>query len=84
MLKLSTIATWIAVTISVLGWPDKHLPPYFENLKWESPRSLSNWSNLTVKARTGTFIGMLNDTYPNVRQFLRVPFAQVSIHLSYL
>jgi hypothetical protein len=30
-----------------------------------------------VDTRTGTFIGMLNDTYPNVRQFLRVPFAQV-------
>ncbi|KAL4733148.1 Alpha/Beta hydrolase protein [Aspergillus similis] len=31
---------------------------------------------LTVETRTGTFIGMLNDTYPNVRQFLRVPYAQ--------
>jgi hypothetical protein len=33
-----------------------------------------------VETRTGTFIGILNDTYPNVRQFLRVPFAQVSIY----
>lgn len=52
-------------------------PPYYANLTWQAPRTLSNWSNLTVETRTGTFIGMLNDTYPNVRQFLRVPFAQV-------
>lgn len=84
MLKLSIIATWIAATISVSEAADKYLPPYFEDLAWEVPRSLSNWSNLTVETRTGTFIGMLNDTYPNVRQFLRVPFAQVSIYLSYL
>lgn len=51
--------------------------PYYANLTWEAPRTLSNWSNLTVETHTGTFIGMLNDTYPNVRQFLRVPYAQV-------
>ncbi|RAH85436.1 alpha/beta-hydrolase [Aspergillus japonicus CBS 114.51] len=50
--------------------------PYYANLTWEAPRTLSNWSNLTVETHTGTFIGMLNDTYPNVRQFLRVPYAQ--------
>jgi hypothetical protein len=77
-MKLSAIGTFIAVTITVSAG-DKPLPPYFEDLKWEPPRSLSNWSNLTVETRTGTFIGMLNDTYPNVRQFLRVPFAQVSV-----
>jgi hypothetical protein len=53
-------------------------PPYYANLTWQAPRTLSNWSNLTVETNTGTFIGFLNDTYPNVRQFLRVPFAQVS------
>lgn len=52
-------------------------PPYYADLSWQPPRTLSNWSNLTVETRTGTFIGMLNDTYPNVRQFLRVPYAQV-------
>lgn len=52
-------------------------PPYYANLTWQPARTLSNWSNLTVETRTGTFIGMLNDTYPDVRQFLRVPFAQV-------
>lgn len=51
--------------------------PYYANLTWEAPRTLSNWSNLTVETQTGTFIGMLNDTYPNVRQFLRVPYAKV-------
>ncbi|KAJ6018316.1 hypothetical protein N7451_001695 [Penicillium sp. IBT 35674x] len=51
-------------------------PPYYADLTWQPARTLSNWSNLTVQTRTGTFVGMLNDTYPNVRQFLRVPFAQ--------
>lgn len=77
-MKLSSIVRLIAVT-NVVYAGDKPLPPYFEDLRWEAPRSLSNWSNLTVKTRTGTFIGMLNETYPNVRQFLRVPFAQVSV-----
>ncbi|KAJ5525773.1 alpha/beta-hydrolase [Penicillium frequentans] len=53
--------------------------PYYANLTWEAPRTLSNWSNLTVETQTGTFIGMLNDTYPNVRQFLRVPYAKPPI-----
>jgi hypothetical protein len=79
MVRLSTIGALIVATIAVSA-SDKPLPPYFEDLKWEPPRSLSNWSNLTVETRTGTFIGILNDTYPNVRQFLRVPFAQVSIY----
>lgn len=52
-------------------------PPYYANLTWQPPRTLSNWSNLTVETQTGTFIGMLNDTYPNVRQFLRIPYAKV-------
>lgn len=56
-------------------------PPYYANMTWQSPRLLSNWSNLTVETQTGTFIGLLNDTYPDVRQFLRVPFAKVSILL---
>jgi hypothetical protein len=52
--------------------------PYFANPTWEAPRTLSVGSNLTVKTETGTFIGLLNNTYPNVRQFLRVPFAEAS------
>ena len=76
MLKLFAFAcSVLAVAVLATG---KSFPPYFDDLKWEAPRHLSNWSNLTVETRTGTFIGMLNDTYPNVRQFLRVPFAQVS------
>ncbi|PWY82015.1 alpha/beta-hydrolase [Aspergillus heteromorphus CBS 117.55] len=51
-------------------------PPYYANLTWEPPRTLSNWSNLTVETQTGTFIGFLNDTFPNVRQFLHVPYAK--------
>jgi hypothetical protein len=68
-------------TLSLLGLAALALselnPPYYANLTWQPARTLSNWSNLTVETRTGTFIGMLNDTYPNVRQYLRVPFAQV-------
>ncbi|QKX64570.1 uncharacterized protein TRUGW13939_11745 [Talaromyces rugulosus] len=67
-------------TLSLLGIVALALselnPPYYANLTWQPARTLSNWSNLTVETRTGTFIGTLNDTYPNVRQFLRVPFAQ--------
>ena len=33
--------------------------------------------NLTVRTRTGTFIGDLNDTYPDVRQFKWIPYAKV-------
>jgi hypothetical protein len=33
--------------------------------------------NLTVKIRTGTFVGNLNDTYPDVRQFKWIPYAKV-------
>ncbi|KAJ5731951.1 alpha/beta-hydrolase [Penicillium malachiteum] len=50
--------------------------PYYADLTWQGPRTLSNWSNLTVETQSGTFIGMFNDTYPNVRQFLRVPYAK--------
>lgn len=33
---------------------------------------------LRVETRTGTFLGDLNDTYPDVRQFKYVPYAKVS------
>lgn len=77
-MKFPSIVALFAVT-NVVYAAAKPLPPYRGDLKWEAPRSLSNWSNLTVQTRRGTFIGILNDTYPNVRQFLRVPFAQVSV-----
>ncbi|KAL4919257.1 Alpha/Beta hydrolase protein [Aspergillus aurantiobrunneus] len=32
-----------------------------------------------VETQTGTFIGLLNETYPDVRQFRRVPFAKGAI-----
>lgn len=34
--------------------------------------------SLTVRAKTGTFVGDLNDTYTNVRQFKYVPYGKVS------
>ncbi|PYH85809.1 alpha/beta-hydrolase [Aspergillus uvarum CBS 121591] len=64
---------WLGLASLALGELN---PPYYADLSWQPARALSNWSNLTVETRTGTFIGMLNDTYPNVRQFLRVPYAQ--------
>ncbi|KAJ4485274.1 carboxylesterase [Lentinula aciculospora] len=36
----------------------------------------ANDTNLTVGTRTGTFIGGLNDTYPDVRQFKYIPYAK--------
>ncbi|XHG03598.1 hypothetical protein AWENTII_006899 [Aspergillus wentii] len=68
-----TLFGLLALAAPVVGLQE---PPYYANMTWEPPRSLSNWSNLTVETRTGTFIGMYNGTYPNVRQFLRVPFAK--------
>ena len=45
-----------------------------------APASCSNETddNLRVTTNTGTFIGSLNDTYPDVRQFKYVPYAKVS------
>lgn len=59
-------------------------PPYYANLTWQPARTLSDWSNLTVETRTGTFIGMLNDTYPNVRQILACSFCpgEIPVFLS--
>ena len=34
---------------------------------------------LTVSTRTGTFVGNLNDTYPDVRQFKYIPYAKVLV-----
>jgi hypothetical protein len=42
----------------------------------------SRTDNLTVKTRTGTFTGDLNDTYSDVRQFKWVPYAKVRIPLT--
>jgi hypothetical protein len=42
----------------------------------------ANAANLTVSTRTGTFVGDLNDTYPDVRQFKWIPYAKVSLILS--
>jgi hypothetical protein len=38
--------------------------------------------NLTVKTRTGTFVGDLNDTYTDVRQFKWIPCAKVYLALT--
>lgn len=34
-------------------------------------------SGLTVKTRTGTFVGDFNDTYTDVKQFKWIPYAKV-------
>ncbi|KAJ5278774.1 hypothetical protein N7478_004146 [Penicillium angulare] len=72
MFHLSSL--WV-LGLAAFAWGDLN-PPYYANLTWQPARSISNWANLTVETRTGTFIGSLNDTYPEVRQFLRIPFAQ--------
>ncbi|GKZ49030.1 hypothetical protein AbraIFM66951_001280 [Aspergillus brasiliensis] len=72
-MALFTVFVWAGLAALALGELN---PPYYADLSWQPARTLSNWSNLTVETRTGTFIGMLNDTYPNVRQFLRIPYAQ--------
>ncbi|PYH46235.1 alpha/beta-hydrolase [Aspergillus saccharolyticus JOP 1030-1] len=72
-MKLLTSYTVLALAATACAESE---PAYYANLTWEQPRTLSNWSNLTVETQTGTFIGMLNDTYPDVRQFLLVPYAQ--------
>lgn len=64
----------------------KQFDPFLADLTHQGPRTLHHgWANLTVETNTGTFIGMYNDTYPNVRQFLRIPFAQVrqAFHLGF-
>jgi hypothetical protein len=76
LIKLTFFSLWL-ITAAVGTFA-----PYYGNLTFQPPRTLSSWSNLTVETQTGTFIGALNDTYPNVRQFLRVPFAKVSEHFS--
>ncbi|KAF2768105.1 carboxylesterase, type B [Teratosphaeria nubilosa] len=59
---------------------DPILPAMYANLSFLPPRTLhANWQNLTVHTDQGKFVGIYNDTYPNVRQFLRVPFAQPPI-----
>jgi hypothetical protein len=61
----------------------KQFDAYLADLSHQQPRSIRHgWDNLTVETNTGTFIGMYNDTYPNVRQFLRIPFAQVREEIS--
>lgn len=72
---LSFVAAALAGLMTVAT--GETFPPYVQNLTYEGGRTLSDWANLTVETRTGTFIGSLNDTYPNVRQFKRIPFSQV-------
>jgi hypothetical protein len=45
---------------------------------WTDCQDRAAYANLTVTTRTGTFVGSLNDTYPDVRQFKYVPYAKVS------
>ena len=41
----------------------------------------NNTDILTVRTRTGTFIGDLNDTYADVRQFKWIPYAKVHVSI---
>jgi hypothetical protein len=82
MIQPSLVTRLFALTLVTAPSIAAQFDPYYANLTWEAPRTLSVGSNLTVETETGTFIGLLNDTYPNVRQFLRVPFAEVSSLLS--
>lgn len=52
------------------------LVPFSHGYKYEDILNVAP-SNLTVSTRTGTFIGNLNDTYPDVRQFKYIPYAKV-------
>lgn len=38
----------------------------------------SSSDNLTIRTRTGTFVGSLDDAYTDVRQFRYVPYAKVT------
>lgn len=67
---LATVATALALVSSVIAHPWSH-----DNGKSDS--------SLTVKTRTGTFVGNLNDTYPNVRQFKYIPYAKVGAFTSH-
>ncbi|CAI7595607.1 unnamed protein product [Penicillium glandicola] len=71
MARLAVTGMLIATASAALSEP-----PYFANMTWQSPRTLSNALQLNVETKTGTFTGLYNDTYPNVRQFLHIPFAQ--------
>lgn len=82
MIQPSLVTGFFALTLVATPSIAAQFDPYFANLTWEAPRTLSVGSNLTVESETGTFIGLLNDTHPSVRQFLRVPFAEVSYLLS--
>jgi hypothetical protein len=44
---------------------------------WGNCHDETSSKNLTVRTRTGTFVGNLNDTYPDVRQFKYIPYAKV-------
>lgn len=61
---LAALATVVLAANCVLAVP------------WRHGNGKSDHS-LTVKTRTGTFVGNLNDTYPNVRQFKYIPYAKV-------
>lgn len=44
---------------------------------WAVSSDPHSHGNRIVHARTGTFVGDYNDTYPDVRQFKYVPYAKV-------
>ncbi|KAH7110946.1 Alpha/Beta hydrolase protein [Dactylonectria macrodidyma] len=77
IMKGYTLFAVLGLSATTLG---KQYDAYLTDLGHQKPRALHHgWDNLTVETITGTFIGMYNDTYPNVRQFLRIPFAQPPI-----
>lgn len=75
---LCTTFVMVASTVATLAVADFTYTPWYANESFQPARTLHpDWANLTIETNTGSFIGFYNDTYPDVRQFLRIPFAQV-------
>lgn len=75
---LCTTFVMVASTVATLAVADFTYTPWYTNESFQPARTLHpDWANLTIETNTGSFIGFYNDTYPDVRQFLRIPFAQV-------
>ncbi|KAK9772574.1 putative Carboxylesterase type B domain-containing protein [Seiridium cardinale] len=56
-MAVKSFLPWISAVITYAS--GAMFDPYFANLSWVAPRTLSTWDNLTVSTPTGTFIGML-------------------------
>jgi hypothetical protein len=50
----------------------------------DSRSQQNDHDNLTVRTRTGTFVGDFNDTYTDVRTFKWIPYAKVASFLVFI